>query len=226
MTTAILTSFPSAPAINTTPPRPNAADHDSQWLVASPYLDHSHSLDLNTLEPQARLFALALSQLQLATPDYAVVRYEDVFDFDALMCELRSLAHQAGVEWKRQDFYVVEFRSKLKHEYDGERLAYLDKESHREAVASGGLLKYWFGVPNVNQQNLATCMCDIPPMYGKSLTEPGFWRSKEDAIKGGRGPQHRIAKGIIMTTYKHIDIKGLRLTIDDDVARWWFELNV
>ena len=222
MTTAILTNFPSASAINTTPPTPDATHHDSQWLVASPYLDHSHSLDLNTLEPQARLFALALSQLQLATPDYAVVRYEDVFDFHALMCELRSLAHQAGVEWKRQDFYVVEFRSKLKHEYDGERLAYLDKESHREAVTSGGLLKYWFGVPNIDQQNLATCVFDRSLTYGRSLTYAGFWRSKEDAIRGGRGPQHRIARGIIMTTYKHIDIKGLRLTIDDDVAGWKF----
>ena len=157
MTTAMLMNCPSALAINNTPPSTDSDYHNSQWLVASPYLDQAHLLDLDTLEQQTRLFALALSHLKLATPNYAVVRYEDVFDFAALMFKLRSLAHQAGVEWKRQDFYVVEFRSKLKHEYDGERLAYLDKESHKEAVASGGLLKYWFGVPNVDQQNLATC---------------------------------------------------------------------
>lgn len=160
----MLTNVPSAPAINILPPSTDSNHRNSQWLVASPYLDHSHSLDLGTLEPQARLFALALSHLRLATPDYAVVRYEDVFDFDALMSKLRSLANQAGVQWMRQDFYVVEFRSKLKHEYDGDRLAYLDKESHKEAVASGGLLKYWFGVPNVDQQNLATCTFDRAPM--------------------------------------------------------------
>ena len=183
----------------------------------------AHLLDLDTLEHQCRLFALALSHLRLASPDYAVVRYDDVFDLDALMTKLRSLANQVGVEWKQQDFYVVEFRSKLKHEYDGDRLAYLDKESHKEAVASGGLLKYWFGVPNACQQNLATCMSDKPLTEDESLTYTGFWRSKADAIKGGRGPQHRIARGIIMTTYEHIDIKGLRLTIDDSVAGWRFE---
>ena len=160
MTTAMLTNVPSASAINVPPPSTGLDHRNSQWLVASPYLNQAHMLDLDTLEPQTRLFALALFHLRLATPDYAVVRYEDVFDFDILMTKLRSLANQAGVEWKRQDFYVVEFRSKLKHEYDGDRLAYLDKESHKEAVASGGLLKYWFGVPNAHQQNLATCMFD------------------------------------------------------------------
>lgn len=48
----------------------------------------------------------------------------------------------------------------------------------------------------------------------------GFWRSKEDAIRGGRGPQHRLARGIIMTTYEHIDVKGLRLTIGNGVSGW------
>ncbi len=160
MTTAALARISPVPIVGVLPPTTEVDQKESQWLVASPYLEHSHLLDLGTLETQARLFALALSHLQLATPDYAVIRFEDVFDFTALMAILKSLANQDGFFWKHQDFYVVEFRSQLKHEYDGDRLAFLDKESHKEAVASGGLLKYWFGVPDTDQKNLATCTFD------------------------------------------------------------------
>ena len=125
--------------------------------MASPYTESDHLLDLDTLDIQDRLFAIALSSLSVATDEYATVRYEDVFDFTSLMAKLKQLADQEAIRWRSQDFYVVEFRSQLEPEYDRERLSYLDKESHREAVASGGLLKYWFGVPDAERRNLATC---------------------------------------------------------------------
>jgi hypothetical protein len=132
-------------------------DAQLRWLVASPYSESAHLLDLDTLDVQSRLFAIALTHLQLATADYACVAYEDVFDFGLLMEKLQELAREHVVTWQRQDFYVVEFRSTLKASLDNGRLSFLDKESHKEAVASGGLLKYWFGTPNSAQQNLATC---------------------------------------------------------------------
>ena len=49
------------------------------------------------------------------------------------------------------------FRSKLKPLIDTEYLYKLDEESHREAVGSGGLLKYWFGAGDGQRRNLATC---------------------------------------------------------------------
>jgi hypothetical protein len=153
MSTQTISLSASVPAVTTIL---EAKQHD-QPLVMSPYTDSAHLLDLNTLEPQTRLFALALSQLQPATEDYATVKYEDVFQFKALMTRLKWLAFQEDLKWKQQDFYVVEFRSQLKTCYDNERLSFLDKESHKEAVASGGLLKYWFGVPNADRKNLATC---------------------------------------------------------------------
>jgi hypothetical protein len=134
------------------------ADAQPRWLVASPYTEPAHLLDLDTLDIQSRLFAIALTHLQSATADYACVAYEDVFDFRLLMEKLQSLAREQGVTWQRQNFYVVEFRSTLKESFDCDRLSFLDKESHKEAVASGGLLKYWFGTPNRARQNLATCM--------------------------------------------------------------------
>jgi len=33
----------------------------------------------------------------------------------------------------------------------------LDEGSHAEATKSGGLLKYWFGMPDEDGRNLATC---------------------------------------------------------------------
>jgi hypothetical protein len=134
-----------------------AEDNRPRWLVASPYTEPAHLLDLDTLDVQSRLFAIALTHLQVATADYAFVAYEDVFDFGLLMEKLQESAREHGVTWHRQDFYVVEFRSTLKASFDNDRLSFLDKESHKEAVASGGLLKYWFGTPNSARQNLATC---------------------------------------------------------------------
>lgn len=54
-------------------------------------------------------------------------------------------------------------------------------------------------------------------------TSIGLWRSKEDAIAGGKGPQHKQARGVIPQMYESIDVKGLKLTIEDDVTDWKFE---
>jgi hypothetical protein len=158
MAVAVLANIEHPSTSNATSLPDEVQSTESRWLVASPYLEQPHLLDLNTLDPQDRLFAIALSSLKLATEDYAIVRYEEVFDFEALMTLLKSLADRQGIQWRRQDFYVVEFRSTLKPEHDNERLFFLDRESHKEAVASGGLLKYWYGVPNPDRKNLATCM--------------------------------------------------------------------
>ncbi len=137
--------------------RPDLKTLEPRWLAASPYLEQKHLLDLNTLDVQSQLFALALTKLHSATDDYANVKYEDSLDLEALMAELRLLVERHGIVWKQQDFYVVEFRSKLKSDIDNALLFKLDKESHREAAESGGLLKYWYGVPNSERRNLATC---------------------------------------------------------------------
>jgi hypothetical protein len=123
----------------------------------SPYPEAAHLLDLNTLDAPNRLLALALVELEPATEHYATVKYEEALDWSSLMFTLKSLATREGYKWKRHEFYVVEFRSKLKKTVDADLLFRLDKESHIEATASGGLLKYWYGVPDANRSNLATC---------------------------------------------------------------------
>jgi hypothetical protein len=39
-------------------------------------------------------------------------------------------------------------------------------------------------------------------------------------MKGGKGPLHREARGFISKAYESINIKGLRLTIEDSISSW------
>ena len=133
------------------------ADPSITRLITSPYLEDQHKLDLSVLDSTNRLMALALTALHSARPDYAVCEYEQAFNWSGVMEKLTSIAKEEGVVWKQQTFYVVEFRSKLKEVIDTDLLYQLDKQSHAEAVESGWLLKYWYGSPDGERQNLATC---------------------------------------------------------------------
>lgn len=126
-------------------------------LIVSPYNEPSHLLDLKTLDIPNRLFAKALSIFKPIRDDYATAEYLDSFNFDAVFEFLRDLSDAESYEWKRQEFYVVVFRSILRADADLEHLHDLDAYSHTEATTSGGLLKYWFGTKNADRRNLATC---------------------------------------------------------------------
>jgi hypothetical protein len=141
---------------NNTNPPPQAT---STLLISSPYNIPTHYLDLTPLTTPSRLFALALTALKPARPDYATAPYAQALDFDAVIELLRDLVKEegGGFEWPETRFHVVVFRSQLKEDIDGEWLYKLDAESHREACESGGLLKYWFGKTDSSRRNLATC---------------------------------------------------------------------
>ncbi|OCT48655.1 hypothetical protein CLCR_05122 [Cladophialophora carrionii] len=202
----------------------DGAQRPTRWLTVSPYLEHEHLLDLYSVDIPNRLLALASTELEPASPHYATIKYEEALDWDSLMFTLKSLAAKEGYKWTRREFYVVEFRSKLKKDIDVDLLFKLDKQSHIEATASGGLLKYWYGVPDASRRNLATCgPLPILPSGFYADTPAGLWRSKEDAVNGGRGPWHKQARAAIPNMYEHIDVKGLRLVIEDDVRSWSFE---
>jgi hypothetical protein len=132
-------------------------NESTSQLISSPYLDPDHILNLDTLDPQSRLFALALTKLRPQHTEYATATYEEGLNLDEVVKELKILSEELGLHWQEQDFYVVEFRSQLKTQIDNALLFRLDKESHREANISGGLLKYWFGEPDSARRNLATC---------------------------------------------------------------------
>jgi hypothetical protein len=156
-TTATMAAVALGPgAIQNSPTKHN--NESTSQLISSPYLDPDHLLDLDTLDPQSRLFALALTRLRAQHTGYATATYENGLNLDEVVKELKILSEDSGLHWQEQDFYVVEFRSQLKAQIDNALLFRLDKESHREANISGGLLKYWFGEPDGARKNLATCM--------------------------------------------------------------------
>jgi len=126
-------------------------------LVVSPYTSAPHLLDLDRYDTSSQLFAKALTIFQPTRDDYATAEYTESFNFQEVIEALRSLAKAEEYKWNATDFYVVSFRSQLTPDADPERLFELDAFSHQEAMASGGLLKYWYGVKNQNRRNLATC---------------------------------------------------------------------
>ena len=134
----------------------------SDLLISSPYNKPNHYLSLTFpgLPLQSVLLALALTALQPVVPTYATAPYTEALNLDTVLDVLRSLVESEGVQWHEAKFYVVIFRSRLKERIDNEYLYKLDEESHAEACASGGLLKYWFGKSDAERRNLATCMCE------------------------------------------------------------------
>lgn len=111
------------------------------WIVQSPYQEPEHQLDLSSLDFENAVLAEALKVLQAVRGDYATAPYNESFNWQEVIAELRRVVHQSGGRFKESSFYVVAFRSRIKPSTDYSHLGDLDKAAHAEAVASGGFLK-------------------------------------------------------------------------------------
>lgn len=145
------------PSVSTDLLLPASLKLNATHLISSPYSDFSNQLDLQTLESPYKLFAFALTALKPIRGDYATAPYLESFNWSEVFALLRALCLEIGYRWQKLGFYTVIFRSTLQPGIDRERLGLLDKKSHEEACASGGLLKYWFGTCDDERRNLATC---------------------------------------------------------------------
>jgi hypothetical protein len=154
-------------------PDPNGHGDGDTHLIISPYNSSLHLLNLQTLDPANSLLAQALTILRPVRADYATAPYADSFNWDHVFTFLRELSIREGHTWSRTRFYVVIFRSTLSASADAERLHELDARSHQEAVASGGLLKYWFGTKNAQRENLASCR--FPSLFLFSFQIIEWW---------------------------------------------------
>jgi hypothetical protein len=144
---------------------------NERYLVASPYTGAGHLLDLYTLNKPQQLMAKALTTMCPLSASYATTPYLDAFNWQEVIKMIETLANSEGYIFPKTSFYVIVFRSRVPPTSDSRYLEELDLVAHEEAVKSGGLLKYWFGVPDVNGRNLATCL----------------WRDLSDAKLGGAG---------------------------------------
>ncbi|OIW31857.1 hypothetical protein CONLIGDRAFT_678308 [Coniochaeta ligniaria NRRL 30616] len=183
---------------------PSEVVEPPRYLVVSPYTEQAHLLDLQSVDEENGLLALALVKMRNLREDYATAPYLDTFNWDEVIESLRALARERNHQWKETSFYIVAFRSQIPPTTVYADLGVLDKAAHAEATASGGFLKYWFGDPDVEGRNLATCI----------------WRSREDAIKGGVGPAHRKAAGCTRQLYSNWKIDRHRLVIRDGIESW------
>jgi hypothetical protein len=112
-----------------------------RYLIASPYHQQNHLLDLQALDTENQLMARALTHLRSIREDYATAPYEESFNWGEAMAELKNLAKESNHLWQATTFYIVAFRSRIPPTTKYADLAVLDEAAHAEAVESGGLLK-------------------------------------------------------------------------------------
>ncbi|KAK6198590.1 uncharacterized protein RJT21DRAFT_49361 [Scheffersomyces amazonensis] len=186
---------------------------DITEIRSSPYHDKDHWLQLNTLEENYKVIALALQSFQPIVEDYAFQPYQDSFNIDVIIDLIKQYSLDLNYDFPTTEAYVIAFRSILhepvqKSVENREFLGKIDKESHLEANESGGLIKYWFGVPDDSTgQNLATC----------------WWTTREHAKRGGGGPSHRQGMSKVKGWYKYWKVEEYKLTIHENVTSYTFE---
>jgi hypothetical protein len=197
-------------------------------LVVSPYRTLPHLLDLQSVSKPYQLLAKALTLMQAIRPDYATAPYEASYNWQEISLALIELLKEdAGFQWTSEELYVIIFRSQVPPNRNRSRLAALDQLAHAEAMESGGLLKYWFGNPDADGRNLATCRSFVPSieenqLHRKALTETGIWRARDDARKGGAGPGHRQAMRETLHLYTEWHVERLKLVVSDRGRSWNF----
>ena len=135
----------------------NLNQTSTESLTVSPYVERPHLLNLQYIAIPQQLLAMALVILRPAREDYATATYQDCFNWSEVIQMLKDILSANGHNWIHRSFYLVAFRSQVKATTDRSYLGALDKRAHAEAMNSGGLLKYWFGEPDNDGRNLATC---------------------------------------------------------------------
>ncbi|KAI4170453.1 MAG: hypothetical protein LQ343_004956 [Gyalolechia ehrenbergii] len=194
---------------------------EERLLVASPYTTRPHLLDLTTLTQSQILLARALTILTPVTHAYATSPYIDSFNWDAVLTYLAAAIKSETLHWKEQYFYIVVFRSQVPPSTDRSHLAELDKAAHVEAMRSGGLLKYWFGTPDVDGRNVATCKQLILSLtLEQSDSAEGVWRRREDAAPGSSGEGHKAAMRATVKMYSEWNIERLKLVVKENAGQW------
>ncbi|KAL8715285.1 MAG: hypothetical protein Q9220_001243 [cf. Caloplaca sp. 1 TL-2023] len=192
-------------------------------LVASPYTSRAHLLDLATLTQSQALLAKALTSLTPSTHQYATLPYTSSFNWDTVFNSLAEACKDEAFLWPEQFFYVVIFRSQIPPTTDRTHLAELDERAHAEAMKSGGLLKYWFGIPDADGRNLATCRCRLltfPGFESTAYPSTGVWRHREDAHPGSSGEGHKAAMRATINMYSEWHIERRKLRVGNGVKEW------
>ncbi|KAG2043417.1 hypothetical protein BDR03DRAFT_941337 [Suillus americanus] len=152
-------------------------------LKQQPKLSETHLPDI---DPASLSLHKALHNFHPATPYYAEVPYDEAFNWTEL-----ELPEDEEREW-----YCVVFRSKRLPGSDSGPLYAADKLAHEEAVLNGGLIMYWYGVPDPETgMNLATCI----------------WQSRKHAVAANSRPHHIRAMTLAAASYEIYTLERYKL---------------
>ncbi|KAG9316330.1 hypothetical protein JVU11DRAFT_2361 [Chiua virens] len=142
---------------------------------------------LPNIDPVSLSLHKALHHFRPLAEGYAAHPYSLAFNWSEL-----DLPVDEEREW-----YAVAFRSRRKKGSDSEPLYEADRLAHEEAVSNGGLLMYWYGVPDPQTgMNLATCI----------------WQSRKHAIAANSRPHHIQAMKLATASYEIYALERYRLS--------------
>ncbi|CAG7850537.1 SubName: Full=Uncharacterized protein {ECO:0000313/EMBL:CCA67560.1} [Serendipita indica DSM 11827] len=131
---------------------------------------------LPSIDPVSLSLHRALHKFKPLDTQYASRPYGEAFNWSTL-----ELPIDEEREW-----YCVAFRSKRKPGSESAPLYEQDRLAHEEAVHRGGLIMYWYGVPDPKTGlNLATCV----------------WQSRKFALAANSGPQHILAMRLAAASF-------------------------
>lgn len=164
-----------------------AANGTRRYVVASPYTEADHLLDLETLDAENQILAQALVDLKCLRDDYATAAYADTFNWDEVVGRVRELAAARSHGWRETSWYIVAFRSRYEQGIDYSHLGDLDKAAHAEATASGGFLKYVLSLFSPPFSRVP-CLPRHPPARPLAPCPP---RLTKLAVLAGTGLGHR-----------------------------------
>ncbi|KAG6862261.1 hypothetical protein C0995_002192 [Termitomyces sp. Mi166 len=132
---------------------------------------------LPNIDPASLSLHKALHHFKPVDADYAGKHYGEAFNWSQLVLP----------EDEEREWYCVIFRSKRKSGSDGGALYDADKVAHEEAIRNGGLILYWYGIPDpITGMNLATCI----------------WQSRRHAVAATSRPHHIKAMKLAVQSYE------------------------
>lgn len=126
----------------------------------------------------------AAQRIHPVRPDYPNLPIEQGFDWPAI----------AGHDFER--LYLVVFRSVRRPDADLDLLRWFDDLAYAEALASGGLLRYFKGDADGRGHCLSFCL----------------WESREAALRAAGGKKHAQASDITARMYVSYDLERHELT--------------
>lgn len=142
--------IPADPILYLPPLLSPLPDHVEHKHHHGPSEEELSSFDtrLPDIDPASLALHQALHHFEPVDTHYASREYSSAFNWSEL-----ELDDEVEREW-----YCVVFRSRRNKESESLSLYQADREAHEEAVKNGGLVMYWYGVPDRTGLNLATCI--------------------------------------------------------------------